>query len=108
MPGQVNVIWHFQTVHHDLWDYDLASAPQLITVNRNGKKIDAVAIATKHGFMFVFDRVTGEPVFPIEEKPFPASKMPGEKSWPTQPIPTVVPSFTRHEVTKEMTQSLFL
>lgn len=95
-------IWHFQTVHHDLWDYDLASAPQLITVNRNGKQIDAVAVATKHGFMFVFDRVTGKPIFPIEERPFPASKMPGEKSWPTQPIPTVVPDFTRHAVTKEM------
>jgi quinoprotein glucose dehydrogenase len=95
-------IWHFQTVHHDLWDYDLASAPQLITVNRNGKKIDAVAIATKHGFMFVFDRVTGKPVFPIEERPFPASKMPGEKSWPTQPIPTVLPNFTRHAITKDM------
>jgi len=95
-------IWHFQTVHHDLWDYDLASAPQLITVNRDGKQIDAVAIATKHGFVFAFDRVTGKPIFPIEEKPFPASKMPGEKAWPTQPIPTVVPSFTRHEVTKEM------
>ena len=95
-------IWHFQTVHHDIWDYDLASAPQLLTVNRNGKQIDAVAIATKHGFVFVFDRVTGVPVFPIEEKPFPASKMPGEKAWPTQPIPTVVPSFTRHEVTKDM------
>jgi quinoprotein glucose dehydrogenase len=95
-------IWHFQTVHHDLWDYDLASAPQLITVNRDGKQIDVVAVATKHGFMFVFDRVTGKPVFPIEEKPFPASKMPGEKAWPTQPVPTVVPSFTRHEVTTEM------
>ncbi|HUP12002.1 MAG TPA: PQQ-binding-like beta-propeller repeat protein, partial [Niastella sp.] len=95
-------IWHFQTVHHDLWDYDLASAPQLITVNRNGKQIDAVAVATKHGFVFVFDRVTGKPIFPIEEKPFPASKMPGEKSWPTQPIPTVVPDFTRHKVTKDM------
>jgi quinoprotein glucose dehydrogenase len=98
-------LWHFQTVHHDLWDYDLASAPQLITVNREGKQIDAVAVATKHGFMFVFDRVTGKPIFPIEEKPFPASKMPGEKSWPTQPVPTVVPSFTRHEVTKEMLNS---
>lgn len=95
-------IWHFQTVHHDLWDYDLASAPQLITVNKGGQRVDAVAIATKHGFMFVFDRVTGKPIFPIEEKPFPSSKMPGEKSWPTQPIPTVVPSFTRHEVTKDM------
>jgi quinoprotein glucose dehydrogenase len=83
-----------------LWDYDLPSAPQLITVNRNGKKIDAVAVGTKHGFVFVFDRVTGEPVFPIEEKAFPQSEMPGEKSWPTQPIPSL-PSFTRHEVTKE-------
>jgi quinoprotein glucose dehydrogenase len=95
-------LWHFQTVHHDLWDYDLSSAPQLITVNRNGIPVDAVAVATKHGFMFVFNRVTGKPIFPIEEKHFPASKMPGEKSWPTQPIPTVLPAFTRHEVTKEM------
>ena len=93
-------IWHFQTVHHDLWDYDLTSAPQLITVNRNGRKIDAVAIATKHGFVFVFDRVTGIPVFPIKEMPFPASEMPGEKASPTQPIPGL-PSFVRHEVTKE-------
>jgi quinoprotein glucose dehydrogenase len=100
-------IWHFQTVHHDLWDYDLASAPQLITVKRGGKAIDAVAAATKHGFMFVFDRVTGKPIFPIQEKPFPASRMPGEKSWPTQPIPTVVPSFTRHAVTKEMLNPYF-
>lgn len=100
-------LWHFQTVHHDLWDYDLASAPQLITVNRNGQPIDAVAIATKHGFMFVFDRVTGKPVFPIEEKPVPVSNMPGEKSWPTQPVPTVVPSFTRHAVTKEMLNPYF-
>jgi quinoprotein glucose dehydrogenase len=99
-------LWHYQTVHHDLWDYDLASAPQLITVNRNGKKIDAVAVATKHGFMFVFDRVTGEPVFPIEEKPFPASEMPGEKSWPTQPISSL-PDFTRHEVTKQTLNPFF-
>jgi quinoprotein glucose dehydrogenase len=100
-------LWHFQTVHHDLWDYDLASAPQLITVRRDGKIIDAVAVATKHGFMFVFDRVTGEPVWPIEEKPFPPSEMPGEKSWPTQPIPTVVPGFTRHELTKETLNPYF-
>ena len=100
-------LWHFQTVHHDLWDYDLASAPQLITVNHDGKRIDAVAVATKNGFMFVFDRVTGEPLWPIEEKPFPASEMPGEKSWPTQPIPTVVPGFTRHEVTKETLNPYF-
>lgn len=100
-------LWHYQTVHHDLWDYDLSSAPQLITVNREGKEIDAVAVATKHGFIFVFDRVTGEPVFPIEEKSFPSSEMPGEKSWPTQPIPTVVPGFTRHEVTKETLNPYF-
>lgn len=100
-------LWHFQTVHHDLWDYDLASAPQLITINRDGKKIAAVAVATKHGFVFVFDRVTGEPVFPIEERPFPASEMLGEKSWPTQPIPAVVPGFTRHEVTRETLNPYF-
>ncbi len=99
-------LWHYQTVHHDLWDYDLSPAPQLITVNRNGKKIDAVAVATKHGFVFVFDRVSGEPVFPIEEKPFPASEMPGEESWPTQPISSL-PDFTRHEVTKETLNPYF-
>ncbi len=92
-------IWHYQTVHHDLWDYDLSPAPQLLTINRNGKKIDAVAVATKHGFVFVFDRVTGEPLFPIEEKPFPPSEMPDEKAWPTQPISSL-PNFTRNEVTK--------
>jgi len=93
-------LWHFQMVHHDLWDYDLSPAPQLVTVNHEGKKVDAVAVATKNGFVFVFDRVTGKPLFPIEEKPFPASEMPGEESWPTQPIPSL-PSFTRHEVTTE-------
>jgi quinoprotein glucose dehydrogenase len=100
-------IWHYQTVHHDLWDYDLSSAPQLLTINRDGRQIDAVAVATKHGFIFVFDRETGEPVFPIEERPFPASEMPGEKSWPTQPIPTAIPSFTRHEVTRETLNPFF-
>ena len=99
-------IWHFQTVHHDLWDYDMASAPQLLTVNHNGKKIDVVAVATKHGFVFVFDRVTGEPIFPIEENPFPPSEMPGEEAWPTQPIPSL-PTFTRQEVTKETLNPYF-
>ena len=93
-------LWHDQTVHHDLWDYDMSPAPQLLTINKEGKEIDIVAAATKHGFVFVFDRVTGEPIFPIEEKPFPASDVPGEKTSPTQPIPTL-PSFMRHEVTKE-------
>ncbi|MEJ8843357.1 PQQ-binding-like beta-propeller repeat protein [Lacibacter sp. H375] len=99
-------IWHYQTVHHDLWDYDLASAPQLLTVKNNGKEVDAVAVATKHGFMFVFDRVTGDPFFPIDEKPFPASEMPGEQAWPTQPISSL-PDFTRHTVTKETLNPFF-
>ena len=92
-------LWHFQTVHHDLWDYDLSAAPQLITVDHNGKKIDAVAQASKNGFLFVFDRVTGEPLWPIEERPVPASDVPGEKAWPTQPVPTVVPPFNRQKIT---------
>jgi len=99
-------IWHFQTVHHDLWDYDLAPAPQLMTVNRNGKKVDAVAVATKHGFVFVFDRDSGEPLFPIEEMPFPPSEMPGEEAWPTQPISSL-PNFTRNEVSLETLNPYF-
>jgi quinoprotein glucose dehydrogenase len=94
-------LWHFQTVHHDLWDYDLTAAPQLITVRRNGKTIDAVAQAGKHGFLFVFDRVTGEPLWPIEERPVPKSDMPGEQAWPTQPFPTVIPPFGRQAMTEQ-------
>jgi len=85
-------LWHFQMVHHDLWDYDPTAAPQLITVRRDGKGIDAVAQATKQGFVFVFDRVTGAPVWPIEERAVPKSDMPGEQSWPTQPFSTLPPS----------------
>src|SRR5215213_786309 len=92
-------LWHFQTVHHDIWDYDLTAAPQLITVNHKGKKVDAVAVAAKTGFLFVFDRVTGEPLWPIEERPVPKSEMPNEQSWPTQPFPTVIPPFNRQTVT---------
>ncbi len=92
-------LWHYQMVHHDLWDYDACAAPQLITVQHHGETIDAIAQATKQGFLFVFDRVTGEPLWPIEERPVPASQMPGEKSWPTQPFPTVVPPFNRQNVT---------
>ena len=94
-------LWHFQIVHHDLWDYDLTAAPQLITVRHNGKTIDAVAQASKHGFLFVFDRVTGEPLWPIEERPVPKSDMPGEQAWPTQPFPTVVPPFARQTMTAD-------
>ena len=85
-------LWHFQMVHHDLWDYDPTAAPQLITVRKGGKKIDAVAQATKQGFVFVFDRVTGEPVWPIEERPVPKSDVPGEQAWPTQPFSTLPPT----------------
>jgi quinoprotein glucose dehydrogenase len=85
-------LWHFQMVHHDLWDYDPTAAPQLITLRKDGKKIDAVAQATKQGFVFVFDRVTGKPVWPIEERAVPQSDMPGEQAWPTQPFSTLPPS----------------
>lgn len=81
-------LWHFQTVHHDLWDYDLAATPVLLTVVHNGEPLDIVAQATKTGLVFVFDRETGEPLWPIEERPVPASTMPGEQAWPTQPFPT--------------------
>lgn len=92
-------LWHFQTVHHDLWDFDLAAAPQLVIVTHNGKKVDAVAQASKHGFLFVFNRVTGEPLWPIEERPVHVSTLPGEQSSPTQPFPTVVPPFSRQTFT---------
>jgi quinoprotein glucose dehydrogenase len=81
-------IWHYQIVHHDLLDKDLPCPPVLLTVNHNGKKVDAVAQGTKHGLLFVFDRVTGEPLWPIEEKPVPPSSLQGEQAWPTQPFPT--------------------
>jgi quinoprotein glucose dehydrogenase len=101
-------LWHFQTVHHDLWDYDLTAAPQLITVRRNGKTIDAVAQAAKTGFLFVFDRVTGEPLWPIEERPVPPSEMPGEQAWPTQPFPTKPAPFARQNVTPADLTPIFL
>ena len=85
-------LWHFQMVHHDLWDYDPTAAPQLITVRKDGKTIDAVAQATKQGFVFVFDRVTGKPVWPIEERAVPKSDVPGEQAWPTQPFPSLEPT----------------
>ena len=100
-------LWHFQTVHHDLWDYDLTAAPQLITVRRNGRSIDAVAIATKQGFMFVFDRVSGAPVFPVEERAVPKSDMPGEQAWPTQPFSTL-PPFARQTMTETDITPYFL
>ncbi len=92
-------IWHFQIVHHDLWDYDLPAQPVLVTVLRDGKKVDAVAQVTKMGYVFVFDRETGKPIFPVEEKPVPPSEVPGEEAWPTQPIPTRPPPIARQSIT---------
>ncbi len=83
--------WHFQTVHHDLWDYDLAAPPVLVTLQRDGAPVDAVVQATKHGFVFVLDRETGRPLFPVVERPAPASDLPGEHTSPTQPIPSAPP-----------------
>ncbi|MGV3561116.1 outer membrane protein assembly factor BamB family protein [Larkinella arboricola] len=93
--------WHFQTVHHDLWDYDLPAPPNLVTVERDGKRVDAVAQVTKHGFIFVFDRETGQPLFPIEERPVPASTIPGEQAWPTQPFPLKPKPFARQYMSKQ-------
>jgi quinoprotein glucose dehydrogenase len=94
-------LWHYQTTHHDLWDYDLMTSPKLMTITRDGRPEDIVAQAGKNGFLYVFDRVTGKPVFPIEEKPVPQSDVPGEQSWPTQPIPTVIPPFARQKFTAD-------
>jgi quinoprotein glucose dehydrogenase len=88
-------IWHYQVIHHDMWDRDLPANPNLVTIKRNGKTIDAVAQITKHGFIFMFDRTNGQPVFPIEEKPVPINALPGEQPWPTQPIPTLPQPFAR-------------
>jgi quinoprotein glucose dehydrogenase len=92
-------LWHFQTVHHDIWDYDLTTAPKLLTVRHNGTTRDIVAQATKFGLLYVFDRVTGEPLWPIEERSVPKSDVPGEESWPTQPFPTKPPPFARLKFT---------
>ncbi|MBE9464190.1 pyrroloquinoline quinone-dependent dehydrogenase [Dyadobacter subterraneus] len=88
-------IWHYQTIHHDLWDYDLPAPPNLVTVKRDGRDLDAVAQITKHGFVFVFNRETGEPLFPIEERKVPVSHIPGEQFWPTQPFPLKPKPFAR-------------
>ncbi len=80
-------LWHYQIVHHDLLDKDLPTPPVLLTVTHNGKRIDAVAQGTKHGLLFVFDRVTGTPLWPIHERPVPQTSLPGEQTWPTQPVP---------------------
>jgi glucose dehydrogenase len=94
-------LWHFQMVHHDIWDYDNATAPKLLTVRHKGKPVDVVAQAGKTGFLYVFNRVTGAPLWPIEERPVPRSDMPGEETWPTQPFPTYPPPFARQTFTEK-------
>jgi quinoprotein glucose dehydrogenase len=94
-------LWHFQTVHHDLWDRDLPAPPNLVTVTHGGRRIDAVAQITKSGFVFLFDRVTGEPLFPVEERPFPRSDIAGEVTWLTQPIPVRPEPFARQRLTED-------
>lgn len=93
--------WHFQTVHHNLWDWDLPSQPSLVEVERGGKPVKAVAQATKTGFLFLFNRATGEPLFEIEEKPVPAGNLPGEYYHPTQPHPLKPPPFARQSMTRD-------
>jgi len=92
-------LWYYQTIHHDVWDYDPDAAPQLVTVKHDGKMVDAVALASKNNFLYVFDRVTRKPLWPIEERPVPASDAPGEVTSKTQPFPTVVPPFGRQGMT---------
>jgi len=94
-------LWHFQTVHHDVWDRDLPAAPNLLAVERDGRRVDAVAQIAKSGFVFLFDRESGAPLFPIEERPVAASDIPGEQLWPTQPFPTKPAPFARQLLTED-------
>ena len=96
------LIWHFQDVHHDIWDRDFPSPPALVTVRQDGRLVDAVAQTTKQGFLFLFDRVTGKSLFPIEERPSPASDVPGEVSSATQPIPLMPAPYARQRLTADM------
>jgi len=95
-------LWHFQGVHHDLWDRDFPSPPVLLVIRRGGREIDAVAQATKQGFVFLFERRTGKSLFPIEERPFPASDVPGEAAWPTQPVALAPEPFARQKLTEDL------
>lgn len=95
------LVWQFQTVHHDIWDYDLAAQPTLVTVTRDGHDIAGVVQATKMGYVFVLDRETGKPLFPVEERPMPASDVPGEAAWPTQPVPLAPPPLVPQRLSAE-------
>lgn len=94
-------VWHFQMIHHGLWDYDTPAAPNLIDIIVDGREIKAIAQVTKQGFTYVFDRETGEPVWPIEERPVPPSTIPGERASPTQPFPTKPPAFVTQGLTED-------
>jgi quinoprotein glucose dehydrogenase len=87
-------VWHFQTLHHDLWDHDLPVYPNLVTIHRDGRTIDAVVQVTKTGYVFLFDRESGKPLFEVREQPAPPSDAPGEEAWPTQPVPVKPPPFS--------------
>jgi quinoprotein glucose dehydrogenase len=93
--------WYFQAVHHDLWDDDFASPPVLVTVTRNGKKVAAVAATNKTGFVYVFDRLSGKSLFPIDEVPAPPATAPGDTAWPTQPRPRLPPPLSHQSVTAD-------
>ena len=92
-------IWHFQGVHHDLWDRDFPAPPAMVTVTHDGKRVDAIAQTTKSGLLYVFDRSTGKSLFPIKEIPVPASNVPGEVTSPTQPYPTLPEPYTQQSTT---------
>ena len=94
-------MWHFQTVHHDLWDYDIPCQPTLVTITHEGKKQDVVAQVSKTGWVYLFDRATGKLLYPIEERPVPQSDLPGEKTYPTQPFPTNPPPFARQGISRD-------
>jgi quinoprotein glucose dehydrogenase len=95
-------IWHFQEVHHDIWDRDFPAAPVLLTVKRDGKSVDAVAQTSKQGFVYLFDRAKGTPLFPIESHPYPPSTVPGEVAASQQPLPTLPAPFARQLLTEDL------
>ncbi|MGB6943428.1 MAG: pyrroloquinoline quinone-dependent dehydrogenase [Bryobacteraceae bacterium] len=96
-----NLRWYFQIVHHDLFDFDVAAPPSLIEATENGKRVPAVVEFSKNGLLYVLDRLTGKPVWGVEERPVPASDVPGEESWPTQPFPLKPPPLTRISMTRD-------
>ena len=94
-------VWHFQTVHHDIWDYDIPCQPTLVTIRHQGRRVDVVAQVSKTGWVYLLDRETGKPIYPIEERAVPQSDIPGEQVYPTQPFPTKPPAFSRQGISKD-------